>query len=323
MPSSLQMDQLVQSFSLETLAQRESSASAFSLYHYNPSKVGAVVFALLFVATSCMHIWQSWRTRCWFVIPLIIGGLFEFVGYGGRIASANESPDWTLGPYIVQSLLLLVAPALFAATIYMELGRLIVAIEGESRALIPKKWMTKIFVSGDVLSFLLQGSGGGLQSSGSLEALDTGANIIIVGLFVQLAFFGIFLVVAVAFHLKIRRQPTNRSLGGMPWQKHIRILYIASAMIMVRSVFRVVEYLQGFDGYLLHHEIYLYIFDALLMFLTMVLLNVVHPSGVIAVKNGGRIPSNISMWDLTAPQPSDRDAYSTLNGESARRSVAV
>jgi hypothetical protein len=37
----------------------------------------------------------------------------------------------------------------------------------------------------------------------------------------------------------------------------------------------------------------------------MVLFNVVHPSGVTAAKNGGRIPSNISMWDLTAPQPND------------------
>jgi hypothetical protein len=60
-------------------------------------------------------------------------------------------------------------------------------------------------------------------------------------------------------------------------------LYLASGLIVVRSVFRVVEYLQGFDGYLLRHEAYLYIFDALLMFLVMVLFNVIHPSEVNAV----------------------------------------
>lgn len=49
---------------------------------------------------------------------------------------------------------------------------------------------------------------------------------------------------------------------------------------MVRSVFRVVEYLQGNAGYLLSHEVFLYIFDAVLMLGVMVLFNWVHPSEV-------------------------------------------
>lgn len=83
----------------------------------------------------------------------------EVIGYAGRAKSGNESPDWTLGPYIIQAILLLVAPALFAATIYMELGRIISVIEGEGRVMIRKEWMTKLFVAGDVLSFFLQGGG--------------------------------------------------------------------------------------------------------------------------------------------------------------------
>lgn len=58
---------------------------------------------------------------------------------------------------------------------------------------------------------------------------------------------------------------------------------------MIRSVFRVVEYLQGFSGYLLSHEVYLYIFDSVLMFFVMVIFNVVHPSEVVALVNGGRV----------------------------------
>jgi hypothetical protein len=81
------------------------------------------------------------------------------IGYAARYVSGKESPDWTLTPYIIQAILLLVAPALFAATIYMELGRVITLIDGEGHALITRKWMTKIFVVGDVLSFFLQGGG--------------------------------------------------------------------------------------------------------------------------------------------------------------------
>lgn len=89
-------------------------------------------------------------------------------------------------------------------------------------------------------------------------------------------------MVAVKFHISISRVPAIRLCNELPWQKHMNTLYIASTLIMVRSIFRVVEYLQGFNGYLLHHEAYLYIFDGLLMFLVMVLLNVVHPGELAA-----------------------------------------
>lgn len=84
----------------------------------------------------------------------------EVLGYIGRAMSSRESPNWTLGPYLIQTLFLLLAPALLAASIYMLLGRIILVLQAESHAIMRKKWLTKVFVTGDVLSFLLQGSGG-------------------------------------------------------------------------------------------------------------------------------------------------------------------
>lgn len=110
----------------------------------------------------------------------------------------------------------------------------------------------------------------------------------------QLAFFGLFIVVAASFHLSIRRVPAIRLASGVMWEKHMTALYTASILIMVRSIFRVVEYLQGFNGYLLHHEAYLYIFDALLMFLVMILFYVVHPSELAAQMKGKAVEYEIS-----------------------------
>jgi hypothetical protein len=59
----------------------------------------------------------------------------------------------------MQSLLLLLAPALFAASIYMILARIILLTDGESHSVIKVRWVTKIFVAGDVLSFLAQSAG--------------------------------------------------------------------------------------------------------------------------------------------------------------------
>lgn len=83
----------------------------------------------------------------------------EYNGYIGRAVSSRQTPDWTLGPYIVQAVLLLVAPALFAATIYMELGRIITLVDGEHHSIIKKRWLTKTFVCGDIVSFLMQSGG--------------------------------------------------------------------------------------------------------------------------------------------------------------------
>ncbi|CAJ0544235.1 Ff.00g035150.m01.CDS01 [Fusarium sp. VM40] len=263
--------------------------SEFKYYHYDPSLAAAIIFIITFIATTTLHCYQLLRTRIWFMIPFIVGGFFQFIGYIGRAISHTETPDWTLGPYLIQTLLLLVAPALFAASIYMELSRIIIAADGESHALIKKKWLTKIFVIGDVISFFVQGGGGGIQSSGTKSSLDTGKYIIVGGLLVQILFFGCFIAVAVHFNLAMKRVPTPRAQGDIPWRKHLMALFIGSALIMARSLFRIIEYLQGFSGYLLSHEVYLYIFDALLMLAVMVLFNVLHPSEVVASVRGGNV----------------------------------
>lgn len=41
----------------------------------------------------------------------------------------------------------------------MELSRIIELVDGDSRAMIKKRWLTKFFVCGDVLSFTLQAAG--------------------------------------------------------------------------------------------------------------------------------------------------------------------
>ncbi|KAL4936804.1 hypothetical protein BDV06DRAFT_227564 [Aspergillus oleicola] len=266
----------------------EDEGVTFSFYHYDPSMAGAVIFTVLFTITTIWHTIQLCRTRTWFFIPFTVGGAFEIIGYIGRGLSSRESPNWTLGPYLLQTLFLLLAPALLAASIYMLLGRIILVLQAESHAILSKKWLTKIFVTGDILSFLLQGAGGGIQASGTLSGMKNGERIIVGGLFVQIFFFGFFIVTAGAFDRKLRKYPFPRCHDPtIPWRKHLNILYLTSLLILIRSVFRLVEYLQGNDGYLLHHEIYLYILDAVLIFAAMVIFNFYHPSDFVHSVNGG------------------------------------
>jgi hypothetical protein len=190
---------------------------------------------------------------------------------------------------VIQAILILVAPALYAASIYMILGRLIRVLHAEPLSLIPVRWMTKLFVIGDVLSFLLQAGGGGIQAAGTLELYDIGEKIIIAGLFVQICMFGFFLVTTVTFHLRFRQaKDAAAQQTPIPWKRHLTVLYVVSAVIMVRSLFRVVEYLQGNRGFLISHEIFLYMFDAILMAAVMAIFLVFYVDDLGVSQTGKR-----------------------------------
>ncbi len=128
-------------------------------YHYEPSTVAASIVCAIFAISTILHLYQMIRTRAFYMIPLLIGCLIESVGFGARVASSIEAPNFTLGPYIVQALLILIAPALLAATVYMILGYIILTVNGEKHSMIRKRFLTKIFVLGDFFSFIVQSSG--------------------------------------------------------------------------------------------------------------------------------------------------------------------
>ncbi|CAI7655139.1 unnamed protein product [Penicillium glandicola] len=259
-------------------------ADGFELYHYNPSGVSAIVFAATFGLTATLHIWQLVRNRTWYFIPFVIGCLFEAFGYLARYASSRQTPNWTTGPYIAQSLMLLLAPAFFAASIYMILGRIIRLLNADSCSIVRTSWLTKIFVTGDVLSFFIQSGGGGMLATAKDNSkVKLGNNMIIAGLFVQIAFFGFFIVVSLIFHRRMLASPMHIPVHNrIPWTRYMKVLYIASVLVMIRSIYRVVEYLQGSGGFLQSKEIFIYIFDATLMFNCCMLFNYFHPSKILS-----------------------------------------
>ncbi|KAH7121577.1 RTA1 like protein-domain-containing protein [Dactylonectria macrodidyma] len=266
-------------------------------YKYDPSMAAAVIFIICFGLSGIYHAFQVIRLKSWYFIPFIIGCAVETIGYAGRAISASEkSGEWTQGPYIIQALLLLLGPPFYAASIYMVLGRLIRLLDAEKYSMVRLKWLTKFFLLGDIVSILGQGAGGGmLASADSKSSRDRGQIIIIAGLVIQIIFFSFFMVVTMVFHSRIRREPTKASLAiTSPWEKLLKILYGSSFLILVRSVFRVVEYIMGEDGELMAKEAYIYIFDATLMFLVSIAFNIFHPSAIINDKNKkhARIPSS-------------------------------
>lgn len=171
----------------------------------------------------------------------------------------------------------------------MVLGRIIRSIKGEAYSLIPIRWLTTTFVMGDVLSFTVQGSAAPLMAAQTNPRVAEG--LIVGGLFIQIVIFTFFIATTAVFQLRMRRFPTPEAENPMgSWAKDIYMLYTVSMLILVRSVFRVIEFIMGKEGYLLSYEWPLYVFDALLMFAVTVIFFIRYPSQVVPQKGaGGRI----------------------------------
>lgn len=210
----------------------------------------------------------------------------ETVGYIGRALAYNATG--TLLPYVLQSTLLLLGPILFAASLYMTLSRLVRALDAAHCAIITPRWLTRIFVFGDVFSFIIQASGAGLRVQAGMGNSTTdpklGSNIIVGGLIFQIIIFGLFIVTALMFHVRFRRDTGRQEKDHVPWQSTLAMLYLTSAFVMIRNIFRVIEYAMGSDGYLLSVEWAVYVFDATLMTLTMTAFFVRYPSQLRAIR---------------------------------------
>lgn len=201
------------------------------------------------------------------IIAYSVGETVEVVAYIARATAENRTD--ALQPYMIQCNFILLAPTLFAATMYMTLERLIRHLKGERHSIIPVRWLSIAFVSADVASFLVQGIG---TSVILLEKAtrETGQKIIIGASFAHVLILVLFIITAAVFHVGIRHWPSGPSLNPRStWRTTMKLLYIISAVIIIRSLFRAAEYMFGSEGYPLQHEWTFYVFDAALMLSTM------------------------------------------------------
>lgn len=207
-------------------------------------------------------------------------------GYIARYISIGSPKE--LGPYIFQTLFILLPPSLYAATIYMLYGRIVFLVDAADLSLIRPTWVTKVFVAGDLFSFILQAGGGSMLTVKGQETL--GRNVLLGGLFFQLASFGFFLVVSGAFYFRVKNsgRPAVPNYAKHHWTKEMKVLYLAAGLIILRCLFRVIEFVSATDSPVRKNEIYAYCLDAVPMLGVQTLFNFYH--GGTVIPSGGVPP---------------------------------
>ena len=186
-------------------------------------------------------------------------------------------------PFLIQNLLVLVAPPFLAATIYMCLGRITRALKAQEISLISLRWNTKLFVLIDLICFVTQTAGAIMSGSEDMDEAKRGQTIIIAGLVLQILAFTFFIICVLTLQLRIRSSPPVQCLAGVitHYRRYFIALYCTSGLFLIRNLVRIIEYKQGGDGPLLSNEAFLYVFDCCFMLAIIVIILVIHPGQLI------------------------------------------
>ncbi|OOO09400.1 RTA-like protein [Aspergillus oryzae] len=271
-------------------------------YGYQPSLAAGIVFCVLFGTSMVAHTAQSFWSRKWWCLLFAIGCLTEVLGWAARTWSA-ECPYQT-DAFLMQISTLIIGPTFFTAGIYVLLGQLIALLGPESSILRPS-WYLWIFCTCDIVSLVVQAVGGGMASSAASEVDgDTapGTNTMVAGIVFQMAAITAFAFCGIDFLVRCRR-PQLRAR----FTPRMRLLVLATTFsvvcIYVRSIYRTIELLEGWSGYLITREWFFIGLDGIPMVLAVVVFNIFHPYWLLPREKEAR---KAESWvSLTRPGEND------------------
>ncbi|MCJ1462418.1 hypothetical protein MMC07_001019 [Pseudocyphellaria aurata] len=251
------------------------------IYGYTPTLALAVLALVLYALALALHSIRLYRHRLWaFSVLCILTTVCEIVGYAFRLRS---SPPPVGNPYdvinfVVQYFFIVVAPVFFSAGIYTTLTSLIAALGQNLSPLgLTRRTILWIFITSDVVATIAQVAGAALigTAESNSKSPDTGNNILLAGLCVQVFSFLVFLILLGMFLLRARKATTSTGEGGM--MSFSGALVVSSLLVYLRTIFRMAETAEGVGGYASSHEAFFGALEFAPIVIAILLLGWWHP----------------------------------------------
>ncbi|CAF2138988.1 unnamed protein product [Rotaria magnacalcarata] len=242
-------------------------------FGYLPNRDLTIASTAVYGVVTILLTIFSLKHRTWYFLVMTISGIAEVVGYAYRWSLAKNPDQRT--PYIIMYCCIVLAPVGLALADYLLVGRLI-RLVGRQYSIVNPKFVEFGFIISDILSIGVQSAGAGLITSGSLSNIPLGSNVLIGGLGINLVSFCFFGFVTLHLHWSIYRGKADFT-GQERWVKIFYALYLSMILLIIRSIYRIVEFSTGFRGYLAIHEVYFYVFECLLIVFAFGLFVPLHP----------------------------------------------
>lgn len=261
-----------------------------SFWGYRPSHSANIAFAVLFGVSMLVFLAQGIMNKKWwgFTFAMVVGCALEVAGYIGRAKAYDLL--WDEDFFLIQIVCLTVAPAFLAAGIYLCLSRIVTTYGSENSRIKPRSYPL-IFILCDVVSLILQATGGGMASVASHENRhpDTGNHIMIAGLAFQIFTLLIFMLLALDFAVRTYRRISKVGAHTALDQHHAELrgswvfkgfliaLIISTLCVFTRCVYRVAELSEGWTGHLMLTQKYFVGLEGAIIVAAVLLLNMFHP----------------------------------------------
>lgn len=240
------------------------------VYRYIPKDEPAIAATVIMGILTIVTMVTTIKFKGYYMWVIVAATLLEAVGFALRIGSIH-SPN-SLGIYIGSTLLLITMPIAMAFINYLVFGRILKRY-GRKIMFLKASWIAIIFLVSDVLSFLLQGGAAGLLTSKNTKMIKIGRNIIIAGFVIQLFFFVCFIwltfwatFISPRFKL-FKVKSLRQTFYG---------LWITIFLILLRNVYRAVEYIADEKSYVPSHEWTMYVFEFAFIALAIIFYNIFH-----------------------------------------------
>lgn len=164
----------------------------------------------------------------------------------------------------------------------MMLSRVTRALDAAEYSFVRIGWVSKIYVLIDIVCLVLQVMGTVTQAYGGADEQTKAIYLIAGGLIFQLVAFVLFVILALVIHRRLNASPTKISaFQDLRWQHYFWAIYITSALVVLRNLVRVIEFIQGADGQIMSNEAFLYVFDAAPMALVVLTFTILYPGRLI------------------------------------------
>ncbi|KAK1635853.1 parasitic phase-specific protein PSP-1 [Colletotrichum phormii] len=215
-----------------------------SLLRYRPSVPVNGTFIGLFALAMVIHTIQGLRSKNWGFMASMIGGcLLEIVGYVGRLI-LNDNP-FSFGGFLLQIICITVGPVFFCAAIYVMLSKVIIHVDRSISRFNPRLCYY-LFIPCDIVSLILQATGGALSSIGNDKAaVQRGVNVSLAGLIFQVvclvAFCALFADYLITCMRSNARQRMTKNMKNF-----LAFLFISTILILVRCSYRIEELKEGY-----------------------------------------------------------------------------
>lgn len=203
-------------------------------------------------------------------------------GFSMRLAGAYHTSN--LGILIASTVLIMSGPPVYALVNYFILSRMLYYMPYLA-PMHPGRVATT-FIGLDGVCEILIGNGAWRMADSSMtdSQRQAGANMVMASLCLQAALFAGFGVLAALFHHKALRAGVLKN----EMKTVLYVMYMSAFIVTVRCIYRLVEYILGWESEIYKNEVYFWIFEAFIMFLNTALLNAVHP--------GKRLPRSNSTF---------------------------